>query len=350
MTEGPRKVAISRREILAAVGTIGTVGTISGVGTLAHLSDVEVFERSVLRAGALDLEIACADENCSTTPDGAVQFDFPDIEPGQSGTAQVELTHTGNPAWLWLGSTCPVTELERAIQVTVEFDRGCDGSVEKRYEGSLSEVLLELAQGVRVTDDCLLGEEVACLTLDWTFENVPGVEKYQGESLSFEFQFGAIQCRHNDGSVRPFPSRECELPLHGISFIEVWGCADDADPCECELIGKLELSETYATKCGDAGLQTDGISENHIDLGLYDLPEDDDCVDTGYDLLVTTATENADGETIGIAFELLDANGDPGPDLCKVVVKSTREEIVYEAADLAPDSNSTEGQLWGEWR
>ena len=70
MTEGPRKVAISRREILAAVGTIGTVGTISGVGTLAHLSDVEVFERSVLRAGALDLEIDCADATCSTTPDG----------------------------------------------------------------------------------------------------------------------------------------------------------------------------------------------------------------------------------------------------------------------------------------
>jgi len=337
-----RRLAVSRREVLGAVGTIGSVGALSGAGTFAYLSDEERFENS-LQAGALDLEMDCVGGDCTTTGDGEITFEFPDLEPGDSGTEEIVLTQTGNPAWIWLGSTCPDEALERAIQVEVTYDRDCDGTVEKRFDGPLFEVLLDLATGVKLTDQCLLGEETACITLDWSFPNEPGVEQYAGESLTFTFQFGAIQCRHNDGSVRPFAARECTVERRGISFIEVWTCTD-AEPA---LLGKVELSEAYPSGC--PALNTAGIGENWIEPGIYDLPVDDDCEDTGYDIHVTDVTLNPDGEAASLAFEILDENGDPGPDICRVVVKSGREELVYDAEDLAPQSNSTEGEVGGAW-
>lgn len=342
MTDPGPPVPLSRREVLAAVGTVGTVGALSGVGTAALLSDTEV-ARGRLQAGPLDLLIDCDEETCLVDDDGTLSFEFADLEPGASGRVELFLTQTGNPAWLWLGSTCPDEDLERAIDVRLAFDRGCDGSVEYVADGTLDEVLFDLASGVRLTDECLLGDEEACLILEWVFRNEPGVERYEGETLEFEFQFGAIQCRHNDGSTRPFPARECAVEGRGISHIEIWTCQDEAPECTCEPLGKLELSDTYLQSCPDIG--TAGISENHIELGLYDLPQDDDCVDTTYDVLVTTVTDNPDGETVSLAFELLEADGEPGPDICKVVVKSGRDTVVYGPDDLAPRSNSTEREV-----
>lgn len=344
MTDPRPPVPLSRREMLAAVGTVGTVGALSGVGTAALLSDAEV-ARGTLQAGPLDLLIDCDEETCLVDDDGTLSFEFADLQPGASGRVEVLLTQSGNPAWLWLGSTCPDEDLERVIDVRLAFDRGCDGSVEYLAEGTLDEVLLTLARGVRLTDECLLGDEQACLILEWEFRNEPGVERYEGERLESEFQFGAIQCRHNDGSARPFPARDCDVDGTGISYIEIWTCRDEEPECTCGPLGKLELSNAYLQSCPE--IATEGISENHIELGVYDLPADDDCVDTTYDIRVTTVTDNPDGETVSLAFELLDADGEPGPDICKVVVKSGRETVVYETEDLAPRSNSTEGEVRG---
>lgn len=347
MTDRRRPLSLSRREVLGAVGTVGTVGALSGVGTAALLSDTEVAQGR-LQAGPLDLLVDCADDACLVDQNGSLSFAFPDLEPGASGQVEVLLTQTGNPAWLWLGSTCPETDLEGAIDVRLAFDRGCDGDADYWTDGTLDEVLLQLSRGVRLTDECLLSDEQACLILEWEFRNEPGVERYEGETLEFEFQFGAIQCRHNDGSARPFPARECADEGTGISHIEIWTCTEDAPDCTCEPLGTLELSDAYLQSCPDIG--TAGISENHIELGLYDIPEDDDCVDTTYDVLVTTVTDNPDGETVSLAFELLDGDGEPGPDVCKVVVKSGRDTVVYEAEDLAPRSNSTEREVGGVTR
>jgi hypothetical protein len=343
----PGRSPVSRREILAALGTVGTVGALSGAGTAAFLSDNEL-ATGAIQAGSLDLLIECTDESCQVAEDGSFSVAVPDLVPGASGRTEIVLTQTGNPAWLWLGSTCPQTALERAIDVRMTFDRGCDGSDEYLLEGTLQEVLLELSRGVRLTDRCLRGAEQACLTLEWDFRNQPEVERYAGESLDFEFQFGSIQCRHTNGSTRPFPARECVGGGAGISYIEIWTCAESGPDCNCEVLGKLELSAAYVDACPD--LRTEGISENRIEPGAYDLPADDDCVDTSYDVLVTGVTDNTDGETVSLAFDLLDADGDPGPEICKVVVKSGQETVVYEAEDLVPRSNSTDGEVGGSSR
>ena len=350
MNDERQWVTVSRREILASVGAIGTVGALSGIGTAAYLSDVERTEGSSIRAGTLDLEIACDGANCNVEADGTVSLGFAGLQPGASGAQEITVTQVGNPSWLWLASTCPVDELESAIDVTVSFDRSCDGVVEYRYEGTLEEMLSDHATGVRPVNGCLEGGETGCLTFEWSFRNEPGVERFQGESLEFELKLYSLQCRHTEGTENPFADVECETDRHGISNLEIWTCTELVPDCACEPLGTLELSEAYATGCAEDGVSTDGIGENTIDIGRYDLVVDDDCEDTGYDVVVTSTSTNDAGETTGIAFELLDANGDPGPDLCTVVVKSGAEEIIYSADDLAPRSNSTEGELAGALR
>ncbi|MFW6384926.1 MAG: hypothetical protein ACOCY7_02195 [Halodesulfurarchaeum sp.] len=350
MSDGRGPVRVSRRELLAAAGTIGTIGAIGGMGTTALLTDVETAAGSMLEAGTLDLELECVSEQCSLDPDGTVHFDFEDLQPGASGSQRLSIRQDGNPAWVWLATTCPASPLESAIDVSLTFDRDCDGTVEFRRHDSLDALLADLATGALLSDRCLVGENAGCLVFDWHFRNESGVERYQGETLSFEVQLFATQCRHASGTDNPFADRECKTGRRSISHVEVWGCTEDAQVCDCEFMGKLELSDAYANQCGDAGYVTDGIAENAIEPGLYDLLEDDGCIDTGYDVAVTSTRTNADGETTALAFSLWTANGEPGPDLCRVIIKSGRDEIVYDEAALAPRSNSTEGELEGALR
>ncbi len=349
MSDDGDRLRLHRREILGAVGAIGTVGAISGLGTAAHLRDIEQFAGSSVRAGAFDLELDCESDSCVIDETGRVNVAFTDLAPGSSGSETVIIQQTGNPAWVWLASTCPVAEVEQAIEVTLQFDMGCDGVPEYEYSGSLYEARHELASGIRLTPECLPGGEPACLSIEWAFPYQPGIAKYQGETIAVDFQVGAIQCRHTDGSIRPFPVVECAEPRRGISYVEIWTCMEEVPDCNCTRLGALEFSDAFGMGCADAGLQTDDISENHIVPGRYDLPEDDDCVDTGYDVLVTETIENEQGETVGLEFALLDGEGNPGPDLCKVVVKTGTQELVYDAEDLSPRSNSTEGMVMSGW-
>ncbi|MFB6069342.1 MAG: TasA family protein, partial [Halobacterium sp.] len=48
---------ISRRKVLAGLGTIGIASAGAGLGTSAYFSDVETYEDNVLTAGALDLTV-----------------------------------------------------------------------------------------------------------------------------------------------------------------------------------------------------------------------------------------------------------------------------------------------------
>jgi predicted ribosomally synthesized peptide with SipW-like signal peptide len=51
------KLALSRRKVLAGLGTIGLASAGVGLGTSAYFSDVETFSNNVLTAGALDLVV-----------------------------------------------------------------------------------------------------------------------------------------------------------------------------------------------------------------------------------------------------------------------------------------------------
>ena len=52
-----RKLELSRRKTLAALGTIGAASAGAGLGTSAYFSDQETFENNELVAGELDLKI-----------------------------------------------------------------------------------------------------------------------------------------------------------------------------------------------------------------------------------------------------------------------------------------------------
>lgn len=339
---------LSRRRVLAALGAVGAGGLAGGYGTAAYQSDREGATGSTLRAGALDVQLTCESSGC-TFDDGGIALSLDDVSPGDAGEESFTLALAGNPGWVWVAAACPEPGLAEAIRVTVTLDPACDGTDVDEISGRLSDVLRRLAAGRAIGTGCLAPETPVCVTVAWEFPVEPGVHRYAGSSVDFAIRFHAVQCRHT-GETRPeltFETCVDDRTDGGLSYVEVWTCGAPAPDCACERLGKLELSTAYAEGC--PALATAGISENRIEPGLYDLPADDDCADTGFDVRVT-ATREADGETVGLAFELLDETGAPGPDLCRVVLKSGTDTVIYEGSDLVPRSNASPGILMGPTR
>lgn len=360
MNDGRGERGLTRRRVLYALGAAGTAGAVGGGRTAAYFQDDERYS-ATLTAGSLDLALECQSDGCRVDGD-SVRVVLPDLLPGQTGSEQISLSLSGNPGWLWVSGSCPETGLADALDVTVTYDRGCDGAtgtfvdtVDKsrtgQLTGTLREVLLELRAVLRLGTECLLPGERVCVTFDWEFPNESGVEAHEGTAIDFELGFHTRQCRHDDGSVPPVSPEPCPegrttTDTHGISYIEVWGCAGPAPSsseteCDCTKLGTVELSTASVEGCPE--LQTAGITENHIEPGVYDLSAGD-CEPSGYQIEVTE-TDSTDGETTAVAFELLAGNGGTGPQLCRVLIKGSRETTTYEAEDLAPASNSTEGLL-----
>jgi hypothetical protein len=211
-------------------------------------------------------------------------------------------------------------------------------------------------------------DDQVCLRLDYDLR-----DSFEGQgTVQVDIDFSAVQCRNHTGEENPFagdPGRRCDEPpeeqpdYHGISYIEVY--ADRDGDGDCDRIGKLELDDDYATNCPTLDVagddDTEPIGENYIVEGTYDLPVDDDCEDTGYDLHVTdtvTKTEEGTTEVVGIAFELLNDDGTAGPDLCRVVIKGGKVgkggaaggdggTVTYEADSDFVD-NATNGVLYAQ--
>ncbi|WP_229126284.1 SipW-dependent-type signal peptide-containing protein [Halapricum desulfuricans] len=69
--------ALSRRTVLAGMGTIGVAGAAAGFGTSAYFSDTETFENNSLVAGSLDLKVDW--QQTYTGPNGDVPINaYPD--------------------------------------------------------------------------------------------------------------------------------------------------------------------------------------------------------------------------------------------------------------------------------
>jgi len=170
-----------------------------------------------------------------------------DLKPGDSGEGEFCFSIVDNPAYMWMcgeltanaenGQSEPEMddddtpdegELADAMQVTVSYctDNGEGGNVigDEIVSGSLAEVMLALQAGVPLSGD---GDASASLADRPAFEGVtePFVEgepniaeqcvcftwevptsvenEIQTDSVEFDFEFYAVQSRHNDGTHNP---------------------------------------------------------------------------------------------------------------------------------------------------
>ena len=261
MSDRPTGFQLSRRRVLAGLGGIGVASAGAGLGTSALFSDEESFEGNTITAGTLDLLVGyysywdqgmAGEGSVSGTADGeAVSADLSDVKPGDSGLVAFCPQIETNPAYLWLageltnssenGYTEPEPEdengegeLEENVDVEVNyctvaddvgdgFDPGDVTTVATAWSGTLAEFLAMSETGIALDGDasvpqggsfpepgdqaCFDGTDAEgdnyCLCLDWEVPTSVGNE-IQGDSLEFDLQFYAEQCRNNDGANNPY--------------------------------------------------------------------------------------------------------------------------------------------------
>ena len=366
MSQDERALAgLSRRQLLAAMTAVGATGGLVGASTGAGLFDREHLGGRFV-AGVVDLAIRhSVNGGPEQYTDGrTVSLDLGELEPGSEngGSAALHLllpetgtdTAPNNPAYPWFRPSCidASGRLVDDLRVELEYVDCATGDVEAVLFpwGSLREFVETFREGFALdgrsrpnrtpgNQACLDGR--VCLRLDYYLAS-----GFEGRGAAqVDIDFVAVQCRNHDGTENPFvgsPGRLCDEPreeapdYHGVSFVEVWADIDGT----CTTLGRLELDDDYAANCGtgldvagddgDPSNDPDTIGENYIVKGVYDLPVDDDCADSGYDIRVTdTVTRAGTAEVVGLAFELLDDDGTAGPTLCKVRIKGGQTEAEY---------------------
>ncbi|MFC7199648.1 hypothetical protein [Halospeciosus flavus] len=320
---------LSRRQIIAGLSAVGLAGGFSsaalGRGTLSYLRDTEVLD-STLRGGEFDLVVewdhhgktGVADGTTVTLPLGTLDADTRE----DAATMTVSLpTPDANPAVVWVRADCPVPERSLlAEQLSMTLLVGdCSSEPTVLTSGSVREVAETLRNGINLTaaleEDCLDPGETVCLYASWTLDDA-----YAGsESITWPLTFGAVQCRHDDGTS-PFPT------------VETGGCAGPA-PCECcTPIGKLDVDPR----------ESNVPSENYLPPGRYAFNEGS----ADYELVVTESVEKDDGETVGVAFTLDPVGDTPAPRLCRVELVGSTARATYEVLKLGAPDASTPGVLF----
>jgi len=209
---------------------------------------------------------------------GTVSGELTDVKPGDSGMLAFCPRIDGNPAYLWLcgeltandenGLTEPESdvdetegpdsgELAQNVHVDVDYctvDMGASDppeefgpddatTVSDVWEGTLAEFLSAIRNGVPLDGDgnsdegesgflepgsqeCYeSGAEApnACLCIDWEVPTEVGNE-IQSDSLAFDLEFHAEQCRNNDGTHNPCAATDVECTECGFDP----GPTDDA--------------------------------------------------------------------------------------------------------------------------
>ncbi|WP_049980232.1 choice-of-anchor W domain-containing protein [Halolamina rubra] len=259
------KFDLTRRKALAGLGGIGAGAALGGTGTMAFLSDSEEAS-GVMTAGTLDLIVeyyshwhqGSGGDYVSGSINGeAVTGNLSDVKPGDSGLIALCPRVETNPAYLWLcgeltannenGITDPESEVDSTggdgngelaqnVEVTVQYcdiaddigDSFDEDDVESStdvWSGTLAELFDDIQYGVPLDgdedtpddddnggffepgdQDCYPGTgdegEGPCLCLDWKVPDEVG-NVIQSDSLSFDLQLYAQQCRHNDGTDNP---------------------------------------------------------------------------------------------------------------------------------------------------
>ncbi|MFD1645257.1 choice-of-anchor W domain-containing protein [Haloarchaeobius litoreus] len=222
---------LTRRTVLAGLGTVGVAAAGAGLGTTALFNDREGFFGNTLTAGSLDLLLDykatydgpdgnvvlgqvptpaeeqawedqfggeidyCSEDGQALLINGTEipVFELHDVKPGDSGEVTVSLHICDNPAWVTMsgsmydnlenGQTEPeladegddvdgVGELADLIEVTMWYDPNCnnvldDGEV-VLFEGSMADAFTALEAGIGLDGDASTPE----------FDPVPGASTY----------------------------------------------------------------------------------------------------------------------------------------------------------------------------
>jgi predicted ribosomally synthesized peptide with SipW-like signal peptide len=257
--DGAQLYSLSRRKMLGGLGVVGLASAGAGLGTSAFFSDEESFENNTLTAGSLDLRVVY---NTSYDSDGAVEnmadsamgtqdgdpagtfYDLQDVKPGDSGHVEFCFEIVDNPSYMWVcgdlsqaenGMTEPemdvddtpdIGELGESIEARLSYCEEVDGEFvegEEIVSGSLVDVFAAISGGAALDGDGVAGlapgdqsphdtpvEDSdgpdyitgACVCLYWEIPTSVGNE-IQTDSLTMDFEFYALQARHNDGTTNP---------------------------------------------------------------------------------------------------------------------------------------------------
>jgi hypothetical protein len=322
-------MTLSRRRLLAALGTAGGAGAVAGTGTAAFLFDGDERFTTALGVGVVDLAVgyevltgpnagAAGTENgrtlsvplaglTETTDEGSVLLSI--------SLAELE-DAVNNPAAVWFRLACPSPSVLAAqLQVRLSNADCATGAVGGTIdEGPLSEVADRLRNGHLLGPDPAIGAgqcltDERCLHVEYWLAD--GYVGHDETSLSIEVV--GVQCRNDPAPANPFPARPaCET----------------ADPCACcRSLGKLELEDGVAP----------GIGDSYVEPGVYPFTEGG----AGYEIEIYDTLEKDGGtETTAVAFRLLRVDGGPQPALCEVGIKAGPGSPLPYEADGSP-SNDT---------
>ena len=252
------KIGLSRRKMLVGLGAVGVASAGAGLGTTAYFNDTETFANNELTAGSLDLRVLY---EASYDSDGAVEnmadsamgtqdgdpagmfYDLDDVKPGDSGEVKFCFEIVDNPSYMWACGDLSqaengINEPEMAVDDTPDLGElgdsivaslaYCDEDGEPLADGeivsgSLVDVIAAISNGAALDGDGMAGlvpgeqAEYAdvvepdegeafitgpCVCLSWEIPTTVGNE-IQSDSLSMNFEFHAVQSRHNDGTANP---------------------------------------------------------------------------------------------------------------------------------------------------
>jgi len=257
MRDSPK---LTRRRLLAGIGTVGAGLGVVGTGTMALLSDEESSENNSVTAGTLDLELdwvkyyhgrESRTDVQRPTNDPGPMFEIEDLKPGDCGGGVVSIHVEEAPAHIWGAidvtenaehgleepergahgeDGTPVGDLASELRTVVKphgyLPGGSDLMEREReqfvrehcsdgddfdesdcyYIGSFRR-LAEAADDGYLLDgglDAFDGEEqsfpagsIYLINLHWWLPESVGNE-IQGDELTFSLSFGAVQSRHVD--------------------------------------------------------------------------------------------------------------------------------------------------------
>jgi hypothetical protein len=238
------KLTLTRRRLLAGLGTIGVASAGVGFGSVGYLTDRERVP-NVTTAGTLDFKLGYRStyngDSLASAPgeDEGVDCDTPglvdgagvpvvelaDVKPGDCGMLTTTLYVCGNPSRLWVAvdvadaaendrrpeevaagdGTVDAGELQALVDVTV---RVADDRVV--YAGTLAGLATAAGSGLLLTRDddgptCVA--ETLTVTVDWCLP-LDGSDHNRAitDSVAFYCRFAAVQCRHDPDGWNPFES------------------------------------------------------------------------------------------------------------------------------------------------
>ncbi|WP_458205650.1 hypothetical protein [Haladaptatus sp. NG-SE-30] len=261
-----KRFNLTRRKALLGLGGIGAGAALGGAGTMAFLNDPESITGNAVTDGNLDLkldwwtfykgrQVETDEQEPADNPGPMIDLD--DVKPGDYGSGCISLHLYDNPAWVWAGGEIhsnaengqnePERETEgkdedgmgeladalRFIILPLGYCDRCDGNTEREAreyvrslnptanpfnpefepfaQGTFREAFGAMQSGYlldgwpqNTTDThCLQPLSTYYLGFLWWLPKDVGNE-VQGDSLTFDFDFYAEQCRHNAEPKNPY--------------------------------------------------------------------------------------------------------------------------------------------------